>query len=70
MATNRTAVHPDWTDSSDFNVDHSTLVDLLGWRAANQPDRLGYTFLANGEEEEINLTYAELDFNARAIAGH
>src|ERR1700674_4056042 len=45
----------------------STLVDILRWRALNQPDQLAYTFLQDGETEEINLTYAELDRKARAI---
>src|SRR5687768_3254484 len=45
-----------------------TLIDLLRWRAANQPDRSGYTFLSDGEREEECLTYAELDRRARAVA--
>jgi acyl-CoA synthetase (AMP-forming)/AMP-acid ligase II len=47
---------------------HSTLVDILRWRALHQPDQLAYTFLLDGETEEVNLTYAELDRRARAIA--
>jgi len=45
-----------------------TLVALLRWRAAQQPDRVGYTFLADGETDAIDLTYAALDARARAIA--
>ncbi|CAG0930560.1 hypothetical protein TFLX_01830 [Thermoflexales bacterium] len=44
-----------------------TLVDLLCWRAVHQPGSLAYTFLIDGESEEINLTYAELNQRARAI---
>jgi acyl-CoA synthetase (AMP-forming)/AMP-acid ligase II len=43
------------------------LVDLLQRRAAGQPDRVGYTFLIDGEAREQNLTYGELDRKARAI---
>src|SRR5262249_5904292 len=46
----------------------STLVDLLCWRAIEQPDRLAYTFLADGENDEAKLTYGELDRKARSGA--
>jgi len=46
----------------------TTLVDVLRWRARHQPDRLAYKFLKDGETEEVNLTYKELDLQARAIA--
>ncbi|HEX7377744.1 MAG TPA: aminotransferase class I/II-fold pyridoxal phosphate-dependent enzyme [Pirellulales bacterium] len=45
-----------------------TLVDLLQRRAHLQGPRLAYTFLADGESEEVQITYAELDRQARAIA--
>ena len=45
----------------------STLVEILRWRAFHQPDRLAYTFLQDGETEEVHLTYAQLDQKARAI---
>jgi amino acid adenylation domain-containing protein len=44
------------------------LVAALRLRAARTPGRLAYTFLADGEEEGEQLTYAELDERARAIA--
>src|SRR5229473_792550 len=47
---------------------HSSLVEILRWRALHQPDRLAYTFLQDGEKEEVHLTYADLDRRARAIA--
>ena len=47
---------------------YSTLVEILRWRALHQPDRLVYTFLPDGETEELHLTYADLDRRARAIA--
>ncbi|HEX8889429.1 MAG TPA: amino acid adenylation domain-containing protein, partial [Pyrinomonadaceae bacterium] len=45
-----------------------TLVDLLRGRAQLQPERPAYTFLIDGEQEELSLTYGELDRQARAIA--
>jgi natural product biosynthesis luciferase-like monooxygenase protein len=45
-----------------------TLVDILCRRARIQPDRLAYTFLADGENEEKRLTYGEMDRRARSIA--
>ena len=48
-------------------LEPSTVVDLLRQRAAQQPDRLAYTFLIDGEDREANVTYAELDRQARAV---
>ncbi|MEX2560518.1 MAG: fatty acyl-AMP ligase, partial [Pirellulales bacterium] len=45
-----------------------TLVDLLRHRAHHQARMQAYTFLADGEQEELVLTYAELDRQARALA--
>ena len=44
-----------------------TLVDLLRQRAECQADDRAYTFLVDGESEEVHLTYSELDRQARAI---
>jgi amino acid adenylation domain-containing protein len=44
----------------------TTLAQLLRWRAAHQPDRVGYTFLDAGAE--MPVTYGALDRRARAIA--
>ena len=46
----------------------STLIEVLRWRATHQPERLAYTYLVDGENDEITLTYKELDRRARAIA--
>jgi acyl-CoA synthetase (AMP-forming)/AMP-acid ligase II len=45
-----------------------TLVDLLRSRSFEHSHRQAYTFLHDGETEEIDLTYAELDEQARSIA--
>ena len=45
-----------------------TLNDVLRRRAAEQPERVGYTFLADGETESERLTYGELETRARAVA--
>src|SRR5437660_1135197 len=48
-------------------VESFTLVELLrGW-ALNHPHQRAYTFLQDGETEEVSLTYGELDRQARAI---
>jgi len=48
--------------------DVATLVGLLRWRALHQPDQIGYTFLADGDQQEISLTYKELDRRARQVS--
>ncbi len=51
----------------ESSVEAATWVDLLRWRARQQPDRRAYTYLIDGEAEGASLTYAELDRQARAI---
>jgi len=45
----------------------TTVVELLRWRALHQPAQPAYTFLVDGEMEEAQITYGELDRKARAI---
>jgi acyl-CoA synthetase (AMP-forming)/AMP-acid ligase II len=45
-----------------------TLVDILHERADSQPQKTAYTFLVDGETEEISLTYGQLEQRAKAIA--
>ncbi|MBD2676941.1 MULTISPECIES: fatty acyl-AMP ligase [Nostoc] len=47
-----------------------TLVEILSYRAQNQPQQKAYTFLRDGEIEETSLNFQELDQKARAIAFH
>ena len=44
-----------------------TIVDLLRQRAAYRPHDRAFTFLVDGEHEELNTTYAQLDRKARAV---
>ncbi len=47
----------------------STLVELLRHRARHQGDRVGYTFLQNGDPDSaIDRTYGALDLRSRAVA--
>ncbi len=52
----------------ESTVKSSTLVELLRWRAQQQPEQRAYTFLIDGEKAGPQLTYAQLDCQARAIA--
>ncbi len=45
----------------------SNLVELLRHRARCQWDDIAFTYLVDGENEQVHLTYAELDRQARAI---
>src|SRR5262245_15098650 len=54
-------------DLSNQMIVPSTLVELLRWRAIHQVDLRAYTFLLDGEREEVSLTYTELDGQARTI---
>lgn len=46
----------------------NTLVEVLQWRAQNQPDRPAFRFLVDGEQKTETITYRELDRESRAIA--
>ena len=46
----------------------ASVVELLRYRAAEQPDREAYSFLADGEPRARLLTYAELDARACGVA--
>lgn len=56
------------TVRSEAQPAFSTLVELLRFRAENQPDRCAYTFLEDGESVTGSLTYSELDRKARRVA--
>src|SRR6202023_1338574 len=48
----------------------TSMVDLLRWRAAEQPDDRAYVFLSEKGTEEAELTFAELYRRAGLVAAH
>jgi 8-amino-7-oxononanoate synthase len=58
-------VHLDHLPGSFFGP--SNLVELLRHRARCQPNDIAFSYLIDGENEQIHLTYSELDQKARAI---
>src|SRR5215207_7428187 len=48
--------------------EYSTLVDVLRHWATRKPDHASHTFLVDGENEKVSLTYAELERRAMSIA--
>jgi acyl-CoA synthetase (AMP-forming)/AMP-acid ligase II/acyl carrier protein len=55
-------------NSANPRVHFSNLVNILRYRAVHEPNKIAYTFLVNGENDEISITYEELDRISRAIA--
>jgi acyl-CoA synthetase (AMP-forming)/AMP-acid ligase II len=53
--------------AEEANPEFASLVQLLRRRAQDQSERLAYTFLRDGESEEVHLTYGQLEREARAI---
>jgi len=47
---------------------HSTLVDVLRWRALEHPHRTAVIFLQDGGAEQVRVTYGDLDDEARRVA--
>ncbi|MEM7032797.1 MAG: SDR family NAD(P)-dependent oxidoreductase, partial [Chloroflexota bacterium] len=47
-----------------------SFVDVLRRQADLQPNKVGYTFLRNGETKSASLTYQQLDQQARMIAAY
>jgi amino acid adenylation domain-containing protein/non-ribosomal peptide synthase protein (TIGR01720 family) len=54
--------------AKDILMNFSTIIDVLQWRAKNQPNKIGYVFLNDGEIESASLTYRELDYRAKLVA--
>jgi acyl-CoA synthetase (AMP-forming)/AMP-acid ligase II/acyl carrier protein len=50
------------------NTNFPDLLDCLRSRSQNHHSKRAFTFLVDGELEEIHLSYAELDLQAKAIA--
>ena len=58
-------MHLDYLPGTFFGP--SNLVELLRHRARCQPEDIAFTYLVDGEHEQVTLTYRELDRQARAI---
>jgi acyl-CoA synthetase (AMP-forming)/AMP-acid ligase II len=58
------------THATSAECNFSSLVELLSYRAEDQPDKQAYSFLKNGEVEADVLTHASLHLQAQAIAAH
>jgi len=52
---------------SRYDFEPISLVDVLRWRAIHHPNKCVFTFLTDGEKQEVTMTYEELDCRARAI---
>jgi acyl-CoA synthetase (AMP-forming)/AMP-acid ligase II len=46
----------------------NTFIDVLSARAAQTPEQIAYTFLVDGEQQAVSVSYQVLDRRARAIA--
>ena len=49
---------------------HSDFFCRVRYWCEKQPDQVAYRYLMDGEDDEIHLTYRQLDARARAIAAN
>lgn len=56
--------------SNNQHLRFNSVVDLARTQATQRGQAVAYTFLLDGQPQEVNLTYAALDEQARAIAAH
>lgn len=54
----------------EFGGFPTSFVDVLKWRAEQEPERTAYIYLSDGETSEESITYKELDSRARSIAAN
>ena len=57
---------PEFSETSTTEV--QSLVHSLAELAKTIPDSVAYTFLLDGDSDELDITYGELDLKARAVA--
>jgi acyl-CoA synthetase (AMP-forming)/AMP-acid ligase II/acyl carrier protein len=50
--------------------EHKSLIDWLRFHAITKPNQKAYTFLIDGEEQELDVTFGQLDNQARLVGGH
>src|ERR1700720_1217898 len=53
---------------TDRPYDFETFVDLLRWRAQQQPERIAYRFVPTDGSDDIALSYGVLERKVRSIA--
>ena len=58
-------VHLDHLPGSFFGP--TTLVEMVRHRARCQPNDIAFIYLVDGEHQQVDMTYEELDRQARAI---
>jgi 8-amino-7-oxononanoate synthase len=49
---------------------HADFIQRLQYWATTTPDQVAFTYLVDGEDEELSFTYEQLDRKARALAMH
>lgn len=54
----------------NVQAEFKTLMDALLFHAKQRPDKNAFTYLEDGEDIEISITFGELDRKARAFAAH
>src|SRR5205085_1661269 len=54
----------------EINPEPGDFARILRHRSLHQANQLAYTFLVDGESEEVCLTYGELHGRAQTIASH
>ncbi len=58
------------TFCSNLGLEFAALVDILEFRARQQPKQTAFTFLVDGEAETNTVNYEELNLRSKAIAAH
>ncbi|UCJ13788.1 MAG: aminotransferase class I/II-fold pyridoxal phosphate-dependent enzyme [Phormidium sp. PBR-2020] len=58
------------TFCSNLDLEFATLVDILEFRAREQPKQTAFTFLVDGEAETNTVNYEELNLRSKVIAAH
>lgn len=46
----------------------NNFVEILKYRAKEQSNKIAFTFLVDGEDEEVSITYSEMNMRAESIA--
>ncbi|MBO1049487.1 MAG: amino acid adenylation domain-containing protein [Dolichospermum sp. DEX182a] len=54
--------------TSELKMDVANFVEIVRFRALNQPDKTAFSFLQHQDNEVFKITYRELDQKAQAIA--